>query len=480
MTSYEPTSHETFRHDSLDSLAYDWSRVADPGTAPMWPLKVYLPATTDDVVRVVRDAAALGEDVIVRARGHSSNRLVTAQGGVVLLTERLNRIVEIDAADGTVTVQSGAALADVDVELARHGLGLPVVGDHDDITAGGFASVGGISPASHRFGMFVDTVTALEYVDWDATVHRCDRTTEPERLKRLLAGTGQYGIITSLTISVVAVAKYDTIVKNHLQLNTTLHGFLEHSGRMIRDPGEALMERGVWVDFPLPGGVRLRLGQFSSYYETSQRRAKSLWSRAANGSLQSLGYVAGRLPAGVDQAVKYLGMAGIMLSPRYASIKNVERFTDQVLDSTVGDPTRMLIALAPVEHYEDLFTTLFDTCVAEREASGALTFISVYVKAIRSDYLARGGDDRYCEIMLYFGVDPDKMTDAVLEALVERVDDAVIAHDAFRYMHSRTTTDPERRARIDPNTAYAPAAASAPDAAGEDGQAVVPEAAGRT
>ena len=35
---------------------------------------------------------------------------------------------------------------------------------------GGFASVGGISPGSHRFGMFIDNVLEIEFVDWDGNV----------------------------------------------------------------------------------------------------------------------------------------------------------------------------------------------------------------------------------------------------------------------------------------------------------------------
>ena len=64
--------------------------------------------------------------------------------------------------------------------------------------------------------------------------------------------------------------------------------------------------------------------------------------------LHGLGYVAGRLPAEMDKALKYVGMTGVMFSPMYATMKNVEFFTDKILDSTVGDPTRMFIVLAPL------------------------------------------------------------------------------------------------------------------------------------
>jgi hypothetical protein len=209
----------------------------------------------------------------------------------------------------------------------------------------------------------------------------------------------------------------------------------------------------VWADFGLPGA---KLGQFSSYHTTTQSWYKSLWNDVAYGFQHLVGDWAGRLPTLVDDATKYLGMACIMLSPQYAGMKNIERFTDQILDSTVGDPTRMFVVLAPADRYESLFYQLNELAVAERKRSGAITFISVYVKSIRSPYLAGDNPDaRFCELMLYLGVRPEKMTPAVLDRLVTRIDQLVVQAGAFRYLHSLTTDEPKVREKVDPNTRYA-------------------------
>jgi hypothetical protein len=473
---YQATSHDGISHDSLAGLGYDWSRVADPGTPPRPPFKVYLPRSTEDVARAVQESKDAGEPIVVRGNAHSSNNLVTPDGGVVLLTELLDRIVEVDEQGQTVTVQAGARLMAVDLHLADLGLGLPIIGDHDHITAAGFASVGGISPASHRYGMFVDTVQALEYVDWQGKVRRCSRDTDTEDLLRLLAGTGRHGVITELTIRVVPVDKFRTVFANRRHITANVDDFVSYSGRMLRDPGDAAAERGVWADFPLPGpaDLSLRLGQFSSYHPTRQGAVKSLWNQVAYGSQQFLGSWAGRLPTVPDELVKYIGMGCIMFSPRYAALKNIERFTDQMLDATVGDPSRMFVVLAPVERYESLFHDLYQLCLDERRQTGAITFISVYVKAIRSAYLS-GSDTaaRHCELMLYLGVDPARMTGAVSDRLVSRIDDLTIAAGAYRYLHSLTGTDPARRAAVDPNTQYAG------DTTGPDGGQPNSEAAAR-
>lgn len=448
------TSHETFTHDSIDSLGYDWERVANPSIAPMYPRKVYIPRTTEDVVAAVKECKRLGQTLTVRSKGHSSNDLVLSDGAV-LVTHRLDQIVEVDEGSLTVTLQAGAVSAKVDDELAQRGLGLPVIGDHNHITVGGFASVGGISPASHRFGLFVDTVMRLEYVTWDGELVACSREERPEEFHKLLTGLGRHGVIVTLTVRLIRVDKYGTVLRNHQRHYYSVESFIKGTAKSIRNPGEAVMERGVWADIPLPIGPGIKLGQFSAYHPTTQTLHARLRDRLSYNALHSVGYVAGRLPAPVDQALKYVGMAGVMFSPMYATMKNVEFFTDKILDSTVGDPTRMFIVLAPLDAYEQLFRATYDLMVEFRDQHSCFTFISVYVKAITSPYLAQGREnDHFCELMFYCGMAEGGMERATLENLVVRLDDIVIKHAGFRYMHTLTSKDPGRREKVDPNMHY--------------------------
>ena len=55
--------------------------------------------------------------------------------------------------------------------------------------------------------------------------------------------------------------------------------------------------------------------------------------------------------------------------------------------------------------------------------------------------------------MFYTGVHPDKMTTELLDEIVEQFDDIVIENNAYKYMHTRTTKDPEKRAKVDPERA---------------------------
>ena len=462
------TSHETFAHDSIDSLGYDWGRIADPGVAPRFPRKVYLPRTTADIVAAVRETAAAGERLTVRSKGHSSNDLVLSDGGAVLLTQLLDRILDVDEDAMTATVQAGAVSARIDDELSTRGLGLPIIGDHNDITVGGFASVGGISPASHRFGLFVDTVQRLEYVTWDGDVVTCSREENPHDFHQVLTGLGRHGVIATVTVRIMRVDKYGTVLRNHQRHHLDLDDYVAASAAALSDPGEALFQRGLWVDVPA-GRRSVGLGQFSSYHATDQSRYARTRDALAYNALHGLGYVSGRLPARLDRALKYAGLTGVVFSPMYATVKNVEFFTDKVLDATVGDPSRMLILLVPLDRYEEVFRAGYELVRDFRRDHGCFTTISVYVKNIRSEYLARGsGDGAYCELTLLTGMTARGLDEEVLEELATRLDDLCIAHGAFRYMHTRTSRDPVRREQVDPNAHYARQAERRSQAATEE------------
>ncbi|MFD2090672.1 FAD-binding oxidoreductase [Blastococcus deserti] len=445
-------SHELFVHDSIDSLGFDWERVANPGIAPRFPRKIYLPQTTEDVVAAVREAKSLGEQLRVRSKGHSSNDLVVTDGGSVLLTEKLNGILEVDRAGMTATIQAGAVSAQIDDHLSEMGLGLPVIGDHNHITAGGFASVGGISPASHRFGLFVDTIERLQYVTWDGELVTCSREENAADFHKVLCGLGRHGVMATITVRLIDIDKYTTVLKNHQTHYWDVATFIDGAAQAIRNPGEALYERGVWIDFPRGDGGSFGLGQFSAYHPTEQTTYARLRDRVAYDALHGLGYVGGRLPAPLDQALKYVGMTGVVFSPAYATVKNVEFFTDKVLDSTVGDPTRMFIVLAPLDRFEELFRETYDLMRRYRAERDCFTFISVYVKGITSEYLAtEGRGKQFCELMFFQGMSAGGMDEQALEDLVTELDDICIAHHGFRYMHTKTSKDPARRAEVDPN-----------------------------
>ena len=427
-------------HDSIEHLSYDWSRVGNPDIAPKPPFKVYLPRNTEDVVRAVAETNQLGQRLRVRSKGHSSNDLVLEEGGAILLTQTMDGIISVDADNLTATVQGGAVSAMVDDHLAPMGLGLPIIGDHRDITVGGFLPSAGSARPLTGSGCSSTTSSSSS---WSTGRQRQDLLRDRER-RRLLLGSrrlGRHGVVTPVTLRVIEIDKYRTIWRNHQKFYTDMEAFIAGTKPIIEDPGDAMMERGVWSEFVVKER-KVGFGQFSAYHETGQSLLAKGRNTAVYGVLHGIGLAAGNLPDKIDKVVKYVSIGGVMKSPAYASIKNIEFFTDKLLDSTVGDPTRMLIALGPLDVYEDLFREQWELMARYRDDHGCFTFLSVYVKSIRSEYLARDGQDRFCELMFYVGIDPEKLTEDLLDQLVEEFDDIVIKFNGYKYMHTRSSKDP--------------------------------------
>ena len=78
----------------------------------------------------------------------------------------------------------------------------------------------------------------------------------------MLDALGRHGVITEATLRLIRVDKYRTIWFNEQTHYRNIDDFIAGTKPIIEDPGDTMMERGVWADFKI-GGKNLRIGQFS-------------------------------------------------------------------------------------------------------------------------------------------------------------------------------------------------------------------------
>ena len=118
----------------LEHYGRDWTRRWTPA-----PLAIALPATVDEVQRIARWASAHGVALVPSGgRTGLSGGAVAANGELVVSLERMNRVLDFNAVDRTLTVQPGIALEAVHKAAAEYGLIYPV-----DFAARGSCSIGG-------------------------------------------------------------------------------------------------------------------------------------------------------------------------------------------------------------------------------------------------------------------------------------------------------------------------------------------------
>jgi len=172
------------------------------------PLAVVRPASTEEVVAVLRAAADCGAPVIPYGGGTGlMGGARTLRPGIVLDLRRMNRVLEVSPADRTARVQAGVVFADLNAALAPHGL----ICGHDPwtvpiATVGGAISTNGLGYLGGRYGSIGDQVLGLEVVLAGATVVRtraAERTSTGPQLRRLWTGAeGTLGVITEVTLRV--------------------------------------------------------------------------------------------------------------------------------------------------------------------------------------------------------------------------------------------------------------------------------------
>ncbi|MGW7453525.1 D-arabinono-1,4-lactone oxidase [Streptomyces sp. NPDC054787] len=170
------------------------------GTVTATPTRVVTPASVGELQEAVRRAAEEGLRVKAVGTGHSFTA-AAATDGVLVRPQALAGIRGIDRAAGTVTVEAGTVLKDLNRALAREGLSLTNMGDIMEQTVSGATSTG-----THGTGRDSASIAAqirgLELVTADGRLMTCSEKENPEVFAAARIGIGALGIVTAITFAV--------------------------------------------------------------------------------------------------------------------------------------------------------------------------------------------------------------------------------------------------------------------------------------
>jgi len=193
------------RTDADSSLHYgrDWTRLYMPN-----PLAVVLPGTVDQVQQLVRYANE-HRLALVPSGGRTglSGAAVACQGEIVVSMERMNRILDFDPTDRSVTCEAGVVTEILQNFASDRGLYYPV-----DFASRGSSQIGGNVATNAggikviRYGLTRDWVTGLKVVTGRGDVLELNRglikNASGYDLRHLFIGSeGTLGIIVEATLS---------------------------------------------------------------------------------------------------------------------------------------------------------------------------------------------------------------------------------------------------------------------------------------
>jgi glycolate oxidase FAD binding subunit len=176
------------------------------GVAPRIAVR---PADAEQVAAVLRVCGEAGAPVMPRGGGTAIEVGNPPRDAfVVLLTDRLSRVVDHDHANLTVTVEAGISLEALGRVLGRHRQFLPLEPPRADAaTAGGTAAVNLNGPRRMLYGGVRDLVIGIRAVQANGVAIRWGGKTVKNvagyDMGKLLVGSlGSLGIITELTLKV--------------------------------------------------------------------------------------------------------------------------------------------------------------------------------------------------------------------------------------------------------------------------------------
>ena len=176
-----------------------WGRVA-PSSAVLAE-----PASAANAA-VLLHAGGPARGVIPRGLGRSYNNAAQCEGGVVISTGRLNRIIELNADTGLVTCEAGVSLEQLMVAGLPAGWFVPVSPGTRQVTVGGAIAADVHGKNHHVAGSFASHVTSFDLLLPGGELRTVTRQAEPELFWATAGGMGLTGLIVRATVQLKRVA----------------------------------------------------------------------------------------------------------------------------------------------------------------------------------------------------------------------------------------------------------------------------------
>jgi FAD/FMN-containing dehydrogenase len=183
----------------LDIRVHNWF-----GSITSSPRVVVEVESVEEIVAILTDPQRFPSPVRAVGSNHSTTPCGVADGGTLVVTRKMDRILEIR--DDTVTVQAGALYLDVNTELRKHDLQFHVNVELGNLTIGS-AATGGTKDASFagEFGQVASYAVGVKMVTPAGELIEVT-TDDPEMLQVVRSSYGLFGIVYEVTFKVRPLA----------------------------------------------------------------------------------------------------------------------------------------------------------------------------------------------------------------------------------------------------------------------------------
>lgn len=252
----------------MDLILYGYDASLERGR----PDVVVLPGSTEEVSRMV--ALAYGEKIPVVARGSGTNLsggTIPTKGGIVVHFSRMNRILEIDIPNRTVTVEPGVITLDLQSRMLKEGfVYAPDPASQKVSTIGGNLGENSGGPHCLKYGVTTNHVLGAEVVLDDGTVVWLGGKSQDNPgydLTGVLVGSeGTLAMATKIVLKLVRapeavktmLAVYETIEDGANTVSAIIaEGIMPATLEMIDNIVMRAVEETIHVGYPLDAAAVL-------------------------------------------------------------------------------------------------------------------------------------------------------------------------------------------------------------------------------
>lgn len=200
-------------HVSLTKADRDLHAHDDSSHPPVQPDVVVWPGSTDEVAAIARLANTSRTPITAWGVASSSGgHVIPVQRGIVMNFQRMNRIIEVDAANFQAVVEPGVLRLDLEAHLAQQGLFFaPDPGAN--ATIGGMIANNAAGIRALKYGATKDNVLGLEVVLADGelikTGSRSVKQSSGYHLTQLFVGSeGTLGLVTKAILKLRPIPEH--------------------------------------------------------------------------------------------------------------------------------------------------------------------------------------------------------------------------------------------------------------------------------
>ncbi|OAL05045.1 D-arabinono-1,4-lactone oxidase [Phaeosphaeriaceae sp. SRC1lsM3a] len=159
------------------------------------------PQSLPEIQKVVNLARRMRRRVVTVGCGHSPSDLTCTSGWMINLDD-FNKVLKVDKAHQTMTVQAGIRMHNLNLQAKEYGLTMPNLGSIDDQSL-----AGAIGTATHgssmNHGLLSDRVRSLRIVLANGQAVKCSPEQSPDLFRAALVSLGALGIIVEIEFQMV-------------------------------------------------------------------------------------------------------------------------------------------------------------------------------------------------------------------------------------------------------------------------------------